>query len=424
MLNLEQLKEKTAEELLQLAEDRNISITTKSGGRILKQEIIFSLMRKVSEEGGVNIGSGVVDILPEGFGFLRSQKVNYAPSTDDIYISSGQIKKFYLRTGDIVQGEIRPPNDKERYFTLVKVRSINFTEIEKLRKYINFDDLVPIYPEEKIVLECNSGDNKQDISMRTVDIATPIGKGQRALIVAPPRTGKTMLIQQMAYSIAKNHPEVELMMLLIGERPEEVTDMTRSVSGEVISSTFDEPAHRHVQLAELAIETAKRKVENGKQVVLFFDSITRAARAYNAVMPSSGKILTGGVDSNALQRPKSLFGAARNIENGGSLTIIATALIETGSKMDDVIFEEFKGTGNAEIILDRRLSDKRIFPAIDITRSGTRKEELLIDKSLLSKVWVLRRILSSMNSVEAMEFLRDKLVLAKSNSDFFNSMNS
>ncbi len=424
-LDLSELRKKTAEELLGLAEERKISTNGKSNGRMLKQEMIFSLMKKMSEEGGVTTGSGVVEILPDGFGFLRSASANYATSTDDIYISNGQIKKFNLRTGDMVCGEIRPPGDKERYFTLTKVQSINSTEINELRKYVHFDNLLPLYPEESLILENNiSEDNKKNINMRTVDIVAPLGKGQRALIVAPPRTGKTILLQQMAHSIATNHPEIELIVLLIDERPEEVTDMMRSVKGEVVSSTFDEPAYRHVQLAEIVIEKAKRMVEHKKNVVILLDSITRLARAYNAVIPSSGKVLTGGVDSNALQRPKRFFGAARNIENGGSLTIIATALIETGSKMDEVIFEEFKGTGNAEIILDRKLADKRIFPAIDITKSGTRKEELLIDKAILNKIWVLRRILNPMGSVEAMEFLRDKLLLTKSNADFFNSMNN
>ncbi|WP_395463413.1 transcription termination factor Rho [Wolbachia endosymbiont of Cantharis cryptica] len=424
-LDLSELRGKTAEELLELAEERKISTNGKSNGRMLKQEMIFSLMKKMSEEGGITIGSGVVEILPDGFGFLRSASANYAPSTDDVYISNGQIKKFNLRTGDIVCGEIRPPGDKERYFTLIKVQNINSTEVSELRKYVHFDNLLPLYPEESLILENNSsGDNKKDINMRAVDIVAPLGKGQRALIVAPPRTGKTILLQQMAHSIAINHPEIELIVLLIDERPEEVTDMMRSVKGEVVSSTFDEPAYRHVQLAEIVIEKAKRMVEHKKDVVILLDSITRLARAYNAVIPSSGKVLTGGVDSNALQRPKRFFGAARNIENGGSLTIIATALVETGSKMDEVIFEEFKGTGNAEIILDRKLADKRIFPAIDITKSGTRKEEILINKAILNKIWVLRRILNPMGSVEAMEFLRDKLLLTKSNADFFNSMNN
>ncbi|MCV3769302.1 MAG: transcription termination factor Rho [Wolbachia pipientis] len=424
-LDLSELRKKTAEELLGLAEERKISTNGKSNGRMLKQEMIFSLMKKMSEEGGVTTGSGVVEILPDGFGFLRSASANYATSTDDVYISNGQIKKFNLRTGDMVCGEIRPPGDKERYFTLTKVQSINSTEISELRKYVHFDNLLPLYPEESLILEKSTSKNdKKDISMRAVDIVAPLGKGQRALVVAPPRTGKTILLQQMAHSIAMNYPEIELMVLLIDERPEEVTDMMRSVKGEVVSSTFDEPAYRHVQLAEIVIEKAKRMVEHKKDVVILLDSITRLARAYNAVIPSSGKVLTGGVDSNALQRPKRFFGAARNIENGGSLTIIATALIETGSKMDEVIFEEFKGTGNAEILLDRKLADKRIFPAIDITKSGTRKEELLISKAILNKIWVLRRILNPMGSIEAMEFLRDKLLLTKSNADFFNSMNN
>ncbi|WP_168464548.1 transcription termination factor Rho [Wolbachia endosymbiont of Ctenocephalides felis wCfeT] len=422
-LDLSELKGKGAEELLALAEERKISTNGKGNGGMLKHEIIFSLMKKISEEGGITTGSGVVEILPDGFGFLRSASANYAPSTDDVYISNGQIKKFNLRTGDIVCGEIRPPSDKERYFTLTKVHSINCTEINELRKYAHFDHLIPLYPDVRLILEDSSNSDKKNISMRAVDITVPLGKGQRALIVAPPRTGKTMLLQQIAHSIAINHPEIELIVLLIDERPEEVTDMRRSVKGEVISSTFDEPAYRHIQVAEIAIEKAKRMVENKKDVVILLDSITRLARAYNAVIPSSGKVLTGGVDSNALQRPKRFFGAARNIENGGSLTIIATALVDTGSKMDEVIFEEFKGTGNAEIILDRKLADKRIFPAIDITKSGTRKEELLIDKAILNKIWVLRRILNTMGSVEAMEFLRDKLLLTKSNADFFNSMN-
>ncbi|MCA4775292.1 transcription termination factor Rho [Wolbachia endosymbiont of Mansonella ozzardi] len=425
VLDLSELRKKTAEELLDLAEERKISTNGKGNGRMLKQEMIFSLMKKMSEEGGATTGSGIVEILPDGFGFLRSASANYAPSTDDVYISNGQIKKFNLRTGDMVCGEIGPPSDKERYFTLTKVQSINSTEVSELRKYVHFDNLLPLYPEERLILENNSCvDNKKDISMRAADIVAPLGKGQRALIVAPPRTGKTILLQQMAHSIATNHPEIELIVLLIDERPEEVTDMMRSVKGEVVSSTFDEPAYRHVQLAEIVIEKAKRMVEHKKDVVILLDSITRLARAYNAVIPSSGKVLTGGVDSNALQRPKRFFGAARNIENGGSLTIIATALVETGSKMDEVIFEEFKGTGNAEVILDRKLADKRIFPAIDITKSGTRKEELLIDKAILNKIWVLRRILNPMGSVEAMEFLRDKLLLTKSNADFFNSMNN
>ncbi|UWI83421.1 transcription termination factor Rho [Wolbachia endosymbiont of Howardula sp.] len=424
-LDLSYLKGKTAEELLILAEEKQISTHGKHNIRMLKQDMIFHLMKKISEEGGLTTGSGVLEILPDGFGFLRSSNANYAPSTDDVYVSNGQIKKFNLRTGDIVCGEIRPPGDKERYFTLIKVQNINATEVHDLRKYIHFDNLLPLYPEGSLTLENNSTlDSKKDINMRAIDIVAPLGKGQRALIVAPPRTGKTILLQQMAHSIAVNHPEIILIVLLIDERPEEMTDMMRSVRGEVVSSTFDEPAYRHIQLAEIVIEKAKRMVEHKKDVVILLDSITRLARAYNTVIPSSGKVLTGGVDSNALQRPKRFFGAARNIENGGSLTIIATALVDTGSKMDEVIFEEFKGTGNSEIILDRKLSDKRIFPAIDITKSGTRKEELLIDKAILNKIWVLRRILHPMGSIDAMEFLRDKLLLTKNNADFFHSMNN
>ncbi|AGZ79076.1 transcription termination factor Rho [Anaplasma marginale str. Dawn] len=422
VLNLCELKQKSTEELLVTAEELGVV----SNGRMLKQEIIFQLMKRVISEGGIAIGGGVVETLPDGFGFLRSAKANYAASSDDIYISAGQIKKFNLRTGDIVSGEIRAPGEKERYFTLVKAYSINYTEIGKLQRYVHFDDLIPLYPEERILLECKEsfGGEKKDISMRAIDIIAPLGKGQRALIVAPPRVGKTVILQQIAHSIAMNHPNMELIVLLIGERPEEVTDMLRSVKGEVVSSTFDEPAYRHVQLAEIVIERAKRMVEHKKEVVILLDSITRLARAYNEVMPSSGKVLTGGVDSNALQRPKRFFGAARNIENGGSLTIIATALIETGSKMDEVIFEEFKGTGNCEIILDRKIADKRIYPAIDISKSGTRKEDMLIESAFLKKVWLLRRLLSAMGPVEAMEFLRDKLSIAKDNNDFFEMMNS
>ena len=422
ILNLCELKKKSTGELLKIAEELGVV----SNGRMLKQEIIFQLMKRVISEGGIAVGGGVVETLPDGFGFLRSAEANYAASSDDIYISAGQIKKFNLRTGDIVSGEIRAPGEKERYFTLVKAYSINYTEIGKLQRYVHFDDLIPLYPEDRILLECKGGaaSDKKDISMRAIDIIAPLGKGQRALIVAPPRVGKTVILQQIAHSIAMNHPNMELIVLLIGERPEEVTDMLRSVKGEVVSSTFDEPAYRHVQLAEIVIERAKRMVEHKKEVVILLDSITRLARAYNEVMPSSGKVLTGGVDSNALQRPKRFFGAARNIENGGSLTIIATALIETGSKMDEVIFEEFKGTGNCEIILDRKIADKRIYPAIDISKSGTRKEDMLIEVALLKKVWLLRRLLSAMGPVEAMEFLRDKLSMAKDNNDFFEMMNS
>ncbi|KJV69531.1 transcription termination factor Rho [Candidatus Neoehrlichia procyonis] len=422
VLSLNELKKKSTEELLIIAEELGVV----SNGRMLKQEIIFHLMKKVVSEGGIAIGGGVVEVLPDGFGFLRSAEANYAASSDDVYISVGQIKKFNLRTGDIVNGEIRAPSDKERYFTLVKAYNINFTEIGKLQRYVHFDDLIPLYPEERILLECSDtiGKDKKDISMRAIDIIAPLGKGQRALIVAPPRAGKTIILQQIAHSISVNHPDMELIVLLIDERPEEVTDMLRSVKGEVVSSTFDEPAYRHVQLAEIVIEKAKRMVEHKKDVVILLDSITRLARAYNAVIPSSGKVLTGGVDSNALQRPKRFFGAARNIEKGGSLTIIATALVETGSKMDEVIFEEFKGTGNCEIILDRKIADKRIYPAIDISKSGTRKEDMLIDNVCLKKVWLLRRLLSAMGSIEAMEFLRDKLSIAKDNNDFFEMMNS
>ncbi|MDD9336120.1 MAG: transcription termination factor Rho [Wolbachia sp.] len=424
ILDLSELKKMTAEALLRLIEERQVLTNGKNNGRVLKEDMIFSLMKRASEEGSITTGSGIVEILPDGFGFLRSASANYAPSTDDVYVSNGQIKKFNLRTGDRVCGEIRSPGDREKYFTLVKVKNINDIEVNKLMNRAHFDTLLPLYPDQGLKLEYYNIDNKKDVGMRAIDIVAPLGKGQRALVVAPPRTGKTILLQQIAHSMEMNHPEVELIVLLIDERPEEVTDMMRSVKGEVVSSTFDEPAYRHVQLAEMVIEKAKRMVEHKKDVVILLDSITRLARAYNAVIPSSGKVLTGGVDSNALQRPKRFFGAARNIENGGSLTIIATALIETGSKMDEVIFEEFKGTGNAEIILDRKLADKRIFPAIDITKSGTRKEELLIDKAILNKIWVLRRILNPMGSVEAMEFLRDKLLLTKSNADFFNSMNS
>ncbi len=418
-LDLSNLKDKTVEELLELAEKEKIP----NNGRMLKQDIIFNLVIKAADEGKTVWGSGVAEILPSGFGFLRSAKAHYAASSDDIYISNKQINRFNLRTGDVVRGQIKPPGNKERYFTLFDdAPEINSIRAKNVKKYAHFDDLMPIYPDEKILLECENSSDKKSVGVRAVDIVAPLGKGQRALIVAPPRTGKTVLLQQMAHSIATNHPEVELIVLLIGERPEEVTDMVRSVKGEVISSTFDEPAYRHVQLAEIVIEKAKRRVEHGKDVVILLDSITRLARAYNAVVPSSGKVLTGGVDSNALQRPKRFFGAARNIESGGSLTIIATALIDTGSKMDEVIFEEFKGTGNSEIVLDRRLADKRIFPAIDITKSGTRKEELLIDQNTLARIWIFRRILAPMGSIDAMEFLYDKLMVTKNNASFIESM--
>jgi transcription termination factor Rho len=379
------------------------------------------VLKKLAEEGGALMGEGVVDVLPDGFAFLRSPEANYAAGPDDIYISPSQIRKFGLSTGDTVYGEIRAPKPGERYFALVKLTSINYESPEKASHRVKFDNLIPLYPNERLKLEV---ENQEDVSTRVIDLICPMGKGQRALIVAPPRSGKTMLMQNIAHAITSNHPEVKLIVLLIDERPEEVTDMARSVKGEVVSSTFDEPATRHVQLAELVIEKAKRLVEHKHDVVILLDNITRLARAYNTVVPSSGKVLTGGVDSNALQRPKRFFGAARNIENGGSLTIIATALIDTGSRMDEVIFEEFKGTGNSEIVLERKLSDKRVFPAIDITKSGTRKEDLLFDRATLTKMWVLRRILNPMGVVDSMEFLLDKLKQSKNNADFFESMNS
>jgi transcription termination factor Rho len=389
---------------------------------------MFAILKKLAEKDVAIFGDGVVEILQDGFGFLRSPESNYLPGPDDIYVSPSQVRRFGLRTGDTVEGQIRAPKDSERYFALLKVNTINFEPPDNIKYRINFDNLTPLYPEKRLILEVEGEGNVangKDFTQRVIDLVSPLGKGQRALIVAPPRTGKTVMLQNIAHSVAINHPEVYLIVLLIDERPEEVTDMARSVKGEVVSSTFDEPASRHVQVAEMVIEKAKRLVEQKRDVVILLDSITRLARAYNTVVPSSGKVLTGGVDANALQRPKRFFGAARNIEEGGSLTIIATALVDTGSRMDEVIFEEFKGTGNAEIILDRKLSDKRTFPSIDITKSGTRKEELLItDKAALSKMWVLRRILNPMGTVEAMEFLHDKLKYSKSNTDFFESMNS
>ena len=384
---------------------------------------MFAILKELAEQGVFIIGEGVVEVLPDGFGFLRSPDANYLPGPDDIYVSPSQIRRFSLRTGDTVEGDIRSPKDGERYFALLKVNSINFEDPDKIRHKVNFDNLTPLYPEERILMEFDNPAEK-DRSSRIIDIVAPLGKGQRALIVAPPRTGKTVLLQNIAKSIAANHPECYLIVLLIDERPEEVTDMQRSVSGEVVSSTFDEPAARHVQVAEMVIEKAKRLVEHGRDVVILLDSITRLGRAYNTVVPSSGKVLTGGVDANALQRPKRFFGAARNIEQGGSLTIISTALIDTGSRMDEVIFEEFKGTGNSEIVLDRKISDKRVFPSIDIMKSGTRKEELLVDKETLSKIYVLRRILNPMGTVDAIEFLLDKLKQTKTNDDFFDSMNT
>jgi transcription termination factor Rho len=414
-MNLKELKEKKITELAGIAKD--LGVEGAAGMR--KQDLIFAVLNATAEKNGAIFGEGVLEILPDGFGFLRAPDANYLPGPDDIYVSPSQMRRFNLRTGDTVSGQIRPPKEGERYFALLKVSEVNFEDPAVAREKTLFDNLTPLYPDERLVLE-TTHDN---LSMRVVDIATPVGKGQRALIVAPPRTGKTMLLQNIANSITTNHPEVYLIVLLIDERPEEVTDMQRSVKGEVISSTFDEPATRHVQVAEMVIEKAKRLVEHKRDVVILLDSITRLARAYNTVVPPSGKILSGGVDSNALHKPKRFFGAARNIEEGGSLTIIATALIDTGSKMDEVIFEEFKGTGNMELILDRRLVDKRTFPAIDINKSGTRREELLIDQTTLQRVWLLRKVLSTMNVVDSMEFLLDKLSESKSNQDFFNSMN-
>jgi transcription termination factor Rho len=384
-----------------------------------KQELIFQILKAQTEQSGFIFSEGVLEVLPDGFGFLRAPDYNYLPGPDDIYVSPSQIRKFDLQTGDTVSGQIRPPKEGERYFALIKVEAVNFEAPDQARDKLFFENLTPLYPQERLVLETS-----ESISSRIMDLWTPIGKGQRGLIVAPPRTGKTMMLQSFAKSISANHPEAFLIVLLIDERPEEVTDMARTVKGEVIASTFDEPATRHVQVTEMVLEKAKRLVEHKRDVIILLDSITRLARAYNTVVPSSGKVLTGGVDANALQKPKRFFGAARNIEEGGSLTIIATALIDTGSRMDEVIFEEFKGTGNSEIILDRKLSDKRTFPAIDITKSGTRKEELLVDKGTLSKMWVLRRILNPMGTIDAMEFLLDKLKYSKTNQDFFDAMNT
>ena len=418
-IKLQDLKSKSPTELLALAEENDIE----NASTMRKQDMMFAILKELAEQGVFIIGEGVVEVLPDGFGFLRSPDANYLPGPDDIYVSPSQIRRFSLRTGDTVEGDIRSPKDGERYFALLKVNSINFEDPDKIRHKVNFDNLTPLYPEDRILMEFDNPTEK-DRSSRIIDIVAPLGKGQRALIVAPPRTGKTVLLQNIAKSIAANHPECYLIVLLIDERPEEVTDMQRSVSGEVVSSTFDEPAARHVQVAEMVIEKAKRLVEHGRDVVILLDSITRLGRAYNTVVPSSGKVLTGGVDANALQRPKRFFGAARNIEQGGSLTIISTALIDTGSRMDEVIFEEFKGTGNSEIVLDRKISDKRVFPSIDIMKSGTRKEELLIDKETLSKIYVLRRILNPMGTVDAIEFLLDKLKQTKTNDEFFDSMNT
>lgn len=418
-MKLSELKAKSPAELLVFAEEYEVE----NASTMRKQELMFAILKELAARDVEITGEGVVEVLPDGFGFLRSPDANYLPGPDDIYVSPSQIRRFSLRTGDTVEGEIRSPKEGERYFALLKVSTINFEDPEKVRHKVNFDNLTPLYPDERLRLELPDPTIK-DKSARVMDLVAPLGKGQRALIVAPPRTGKTVLLQNIAQSIAVNHPECYLIVLLIDERPEEVTDMQRSVRGEVISSTFDEPASRHVQVAEMVIEKAKRLVEHKRDVVILLDSITRLGRAYNTVVPSSGKVLTGGVDANALQRPKRFFGAARNIEDGGSLTIIATALIDTGSRMDEVIFEEFKGTGNSEIVMDRKVSDKRIFPALDVTKSGTRKEELLVEPDILRKMYVLRRILNPMGTVDAMEFLMDKLRQTKTNSEFFDSMNT
>jgi transcription termination factor Rho len=420
-MKLQDLKRKPASELLEIATEMKVE----NASSMIKQDMIFSILKKLAAKDESIYGEGVLEVLPDGFGFLRSPDANYVAGADDIYVSPSQIRRFGLRTGDTIDGEIRSPKDSERYFALLKIGNINFDKMETARKRVNFDNLTPLYPDQKINLEIeSSGDKKEDKSCRVIELITPLGMGQRGLIVAPPRTGKTVLMQNIAHSITANHPDAYLLVLLIDERPEEVTDMARSVKGEVVSSTFDEPANRHVQLAEMVIEKAKRLVEHKKDVIILLDSITRLARAYNTVVPSSGKVLTGGVDANALQRPKRFFGAARNIEEGGSLTIIATALIETGSRMDEVIFEEFKGTGNSEIILDRKLADKRVFPAIDITKSGTRKEELLVDRATLTRMWMLRRILNPMGTIDGMEFLMDKIRKTKNNNEFFDGMNA
>lgn len=418
-MKLKDLKEKSPTELLQFAEELEVE----NASTMRKQELMFAILKNLAAQDVEIIGEGVVEVLQDGFGFLRSPDANYLPGPDDIYVSPSQIRRFSLRTGDTVEGQIRSPKDGERYFALLKVNTINFEDPDKARHKVHFDNLTPLYPDERFKMEIEDPTRK-DMSARVIDMVAPLGKGQRGLITAPPRTGKTVFLQNVAQSITTNHPECYLIVLLIDERPEEVTDMQRTVNGEVVSSTFDEPAARHVQVAEMVIEKAKRLVEHGRDVVILLDSITRLGRAYNTVVPSSGKVLTGGVDANALQRPKRFFGAARNIEEGGSLTIIATALIDTGSRMDEVIFEEFKGTGNSEIILDRKISDKRVYPAIDIQRSGTRKEELLVDPEKLKKTFVLRRILNPMGTVDAIEFLLDKLKQTKSNDDFFDSMNT
>jgi len=414
-INLTEFKRKQIHELAQIARDFQVE----GSSALRKQELIFGILQAQTARNGQINGEGVLEVLPDGFGFLRSPDYNYLPGPDDIYISPSQVRRFNLHTGDVVSGQVRPPKEAERYFALLKVESINYEDPERAREKILFDNLTPLYPQDHLILEHRT----DEVTGRVLDLMTPIGKGQRGLIVAPPRTGKTMMLQNIAHGITRNHPEVMLIVLLVDERPEEVTDMQRSVQGEVVSSTFDEPPTRHVQVAEMVIEKAKRLVEHGRDVVILLDSITRLARAYNTVVPPSGKILSGGVDSNALHKPKKFFGAARNIEDGGSLTIIGTALVDTGSRMDEVIFEEFKGTGNMEVHLDRRLIDRRIFPAMDINRSGTRKEELLLPRETLNRVIILRRLLSQLNPVEAMEFLLDKLGGAKTNEDFIASMN-
>ncbi len=420
-MNLQDLKSKSLASLLECAAEHNIE----NPHLMVKQELIFSILKKISAANIPIFSTGVLEVLPEGFGYLRSIESNYLPGSDDVYVAPSFIKKLGLKTGDTVECQIRAPKDTEKYSSVLSIQKVNFEDADNIRKRTNFDNLTPLYPDEMLKLELEHPGHNGNFTQRVIDLVAPIGKGQRALIVAPPRTGKTVMLQTIAKSITEKFKDVYLIVLLVDERPEEVTDMQRSVHGEVISSTFDEPASRHVKVTEMVIEKAKRLVEHKKDVVILLDSITRLARAYNTVVPTSGKILTGGVDSNALQKPKRFFGAARNIEEGGSLTIIATALVETGSRMDDVIFEEFKGTGNSEVVLDRKLSDKRVFPAIDINRSGTRKEELLIkDKNKLSKMWILRRILNPMGTIEAMEFLLEKLKYAKTNDDFFDTMNS
>ncbi|MBO0906315.1 transcription termination factor Rho [Jiella sonneratiae] len=419
-MKLQDLKNKSAPELIAFAEENGVE----NASVLRKQELLFAILKQLAAQEVEIIGEGVVEILQDGFAFLRSPEANYLPGPDDIYVSPSQIRKFQLKTGDTVEGPIRSPKEGERYFALLKVNTINFDDPEKIRYKSHFDNLTPLYPNERFRMELEDPTSKKDLSARVIDLVAPLGKGQRALIVAPPRTGKTVLLQNIAHSITANHPECYLIVLLIDERPEEVTDMQRSVRGEVVSSTFDEPASRHVQVAEMVIEKAKRLVEHGRDVVILLDSITRLGRAYNTTVPSSGKVLTGGVDANALQRPKRFFGAARNIEEGGSLTIIATALIDTGSRMDEVIFEEFKGTGNSEIVLDRKVADKRTYPAMDILKSGTRKEDLLVPRQELQKIFVLRRILSPMGTTDAIEFLNDKLKQTKTNADFFDSMNT